>query len=62
MITEINLEGVASYKSKSTLTTDKKVNLIYGLNGSGKSTFSNYFYDLENTKYNKCSNTNGGET
>ncbi|MCL1052238.1 AAA family ATPase, partial [Shewanella abyssi] len=37
-------------------------NLIYGLNGSGKSTFSNYFYDLENTKYNKCSNTNGGET
>jgi wobble nucleotide-excising tRNase len=62
VITEINLEGVASFKSKATLTTDKKINLIYGLNGSGKSTFSNYFYDSENPKYSNCSNTNGDET
>ncbi len=37
MITKIGLNGVASYKSLSTLETDKKVNLIYGLNGTGKS-------------------------
>ncbi|MGF1842062.1 AAA family ATPase [Vibrio clamense] len=62
MITVISLDNVASYKSKATLNTEKKVNLIYGLNGSGKSTFSNYFYDSENPKYAKCSNTHNDET
>ncbi|MDX1302901.1 AAA family ATPase [Photobacterium sp.] len=62
MITEIILDNVASYKSKVTLTTDKKINIVYGLNGSGKSTFSNYFYDPENLKYKACSNTRDGET
>jgi zinc transport system ATP-binding protein len=38
MITKINLNNVASYKSLTALETDKKVNLIYGLNGTGKST------------------------
>ncbi|MCP4992054.1 MAG: AAA family ATPase [Colwellia sp.] len=59
MITEITLDGVASYKKKVTLTTDRKVNIIYGLNGSGKSTFSNYFYDRDNSKYNQCSHSVG---
>ncbi|MEZ8988010.1 AAA family ATPase [Vibrio breoganii] len=59
MITEITLDGVASYKKKVTLTTDRKVNIIYGLNGSGKSTFSNYFYDRGNPKYNQCSHSVG---
>ncbi|CNI66567.1 Uncharacterized protein conserved in bacteria [Yersinia frederiksenii] len=58
MISEINLDNVASYKSKSTLKTDKKVNIIYGLNGTGKSTFSNYLYDPGHERYNKCSNVN----
>lgn len=44
MITKINLNSVASYKSKTTLETDKKVNLIYGLNGTGKSILSNYLH------------------
>ncbi|HHE1454112.1 TPA: AAA family ATPase [Yersinia enterocolitica] len=56
VISEINLDNVASYKSKSTLKTDKKVNIIYGLNGTGKSTFSNYLYDPGHERYNKCSN------
>lgn len=43
MIRLINLKNVASYKSNATLETDKKINLIYGLNGAGKSTFSNFF-------------------
>ncbi|MGR6837829.1 AAA family ATPase [Aliivibrio wodanis] len=59
MITEITLDGVASYKKKATLTTDKKINIIYGLNGSGKSTFSNYLYDRDNPKYNQCTHNVG---
>jgi len=44
MITKIKLNDVASYKNPALLETDKKVNLIYGLNGAGKSIFSNYLY------------------
>ncbi|HHQ4940747.1 TPA: AAA family ATPase, partial [Aeromonas veronii] len=58
MITNIVLDNVASYRSK----TEKKVNIIYGLNGSGKSTFSNYFYNSENTKYQQCSHIGTHET
>jgi wobble nucleotide-excising tRNase len=55
MITKISLNGVASYKKKVQLETDKKVNLIYGLNGTGKSTFSNFLYDSKNSKFKDCS-------
>lgn len=55
MINKIVLKDVASYKNEATLETDKKVNLIYGLNGTGKSTLSNYLANLDNTKYNQCS-------
>ncbi|MFZ3527907.1 AAA family ATPase [Vibrio harveyi] len=57
MISQINLANVTSYKSKTTLTTNKKVNIIYGLNGSGKSTFSNYFYTPEHDNYKDCSHS-----
>jgi AAA15 family ATPase/GTPase len=60
MITQINLGNVASYRDATTLNTDKKVNIIYGLNGTGKSTFSNYFYALETPNYKDCSHTNDG--
>ena len=46
MINKITISGVASYKNEATLETDKNINLIYGINGSGKSTFS---FDQENT-------------
>lgn len=39
MISKIVLNEVASYKKEAVLDTDKKVNLLYGLNGTGKSTF-----------------------
>ncbi|WP_137222774.1 AAA family ATPase [Shewanella sp. MEBiC00475] len=61
MITSIELDKVASYKAKATLKTNKKVNLVYGLNGSGKSTFSNYLHDSQNPKYLQCSNVRNGE-
>ena len=44
MISKIVLKGVASYKKETVLNTDKKVNLLYGLNGTGKSTFSEFLY------------------
>lgn len=55
MITQITIDNIASYKFKNQLNTDKKVNIIYGLNGSGKSTFSNYFYSPENIEHQHCS-------
>lgn len=45
MITKITMDKVASYKSPVSLETDKKVNLIYGLNGTGKSTLSDFLYN-----------------
>ena len=61
MITKINLDKVASFKSLSYLETDKKVNLIYGLNGTGKSTCSNFLYNQNESKYSNCSIVGGDE-
>lgn len=48
MIKNIILKGIATYRTGATLETDKKVNLIYGLNGVGKSTLSKYLYSIQN--------------
>ena len=53
MITKINLNNVASYKRLTSLETDKKVNLIYGLNGTGKSILSNYLHQPTDDKYGR---------
>ncbi|HCU83818.1 MAG TPA: hypothetical protein DGR15_00270 [Methylophilus sp.] len=55
MLTEIQMNAVASFKSSTKLITDKKINLVYGLNGTGKSTFSGYFYNPEDARYAGCS-------
>lgn len=55
MITKINLNNVASYKSQTALETDKKVNLVYGLNGTGKSTLANYLLQRTDDRYKSCS-------
>ena len=55
MIAKISMNSVASYKSLATLETNKKVNLVYGLNGTGKSTLSNFLYDKENGNFASCS-------
>lgn len=54
MITKINLNCVASYKSTTALETDKKVNLIYGLNGTGKSTLSGYLQKVNDHRFKDC--------
>ena len=55
MITNITINNIASFKQEQSLETDKKVNLIYGLNGSGKTTISNYLQDLDNKDFSNCS-------
>ena len=55
MLTEIRMDAVASYKHTTSLVTDKKINLIYGLNGTGKSTFSNYLYAPDDPEFRFCS-------
>jgi len=61
MNTKIILKNIASYKEESTLETDKKINLVYGLNGTGKTIISNYLYgkdkpnEIENwDHYQEC--------
>ena len=64
MITKIRLKNVASYKQEVLLETDKKINLIYGLNGTGKSTLSNYLQNLADPNFSECSiesSINSGE-
>jgi DNA repair exonuclease SbcCD ATPase subunit len=55
MITKINLKNVACYKNQTTLEIDKKINLIYGLNGTGKSTLSNFLYKKDEEAFSHCS-------
>ena len=54
MISKIVLKGVASYRKEAVLDTDKKVNLLYGLNGTGKSTFSEFLYDQTGSRFSQC--------
>ncbi|MDR2251564.1 MAG: AAA family ATPase, partial [Endomicrobium sp.] len=55
MIKKITLNQIASYKNETSLETDKKVNLIYGLNGTGKTTIANYLYNPNDTAFSGCS-------
>lgn len=55
MIKKINMNNVNSFKSQVSFTTDKKINLIYGLNGTGKSTISNFLYDPTCVDFANCS-------
>ncbi len=54
MITEIHMDNVASYKHPVDIFLSNKVTLAYGLNGSGKSTISNYLYNPTDPKYPQC--------
>lgn len=54
MIDKIVLKGVASFKEKEEILTDKKVNLFYGLNGTGKSTLSEYLRQQASPIFSQC--------
>lgn len=58
MINTITLKGVASYSPTSPVviqTDNKKINLFYGLNGSGKSTIGKFLHSPELPEYRNCS-------
>ena len=54
MISKIVITGVTSYRKEAVLETDKKVNLLYGLNGTGKSTFSDFLYNQSEDRFSHC--------
>lgn len=53
----LSIRGVRSYAPDRDICFDlsNKVTLIYGQNGSGKSTVSGYFYEPQADKYRHCS-------
>ena len=56
MIKKISIKNIASYgETPAVLETDKKINLVYGLNGTGKTTLSNYLQDQSNACFSCCS-------
>lgn len=54
MLSKITINNVASFKRSTTLETDKKVNLLYGLNGVGKSTLSSFLYNPKSSRFSYC--------
>ena len=55
MIKTITMSDVATYADESQSLKDcQRVNFIFGSNGSGKTTISNFLMDEKNPKYNKC--------
>lgn len=57
MLTEIKLNGYASFKHETCLQTDKPINFVYGLNGTGKSSLTRYLAHIDDSKYAQCSIT-----
>jgi wobble nucleotide-excising tRNase len=55
MISKIVMNKIGSFKKSTTLETDKKVNIMYGLNGTGKTTISDFLYYQEDHKFSNCS-------
>ncbi|QMM53147.1 AAA family ATPase [Enterobacter sp. RHB15-C17] len=53
---ELRLKNVTSYKKEitTTLNLSKKINILYGQNGCGKSTISNFFYNANHTDFKEC--------
>ena len=56
MINKINMINCATYdENGASIEECKKINYIYGSNGSGKSTISNYLKNQRDPKYKDCS-------
>lgn len=56
MIENITLKNIATYDNAGIQVNYlKKINFIYGANGCGKTTISNFLYNLTDPKFNQCS-------
>lgn len=57
MIESITMSNVASFNGPTpvSIETNKKVTLLYGHNGSGKSTIGRYLQNPDDIKFNTCS-------
>ncbi|RUO44492.1 AAA family ATPase [Idiomarina aquatica] len=58
MLSKISLKGVTSYSPTTPceiIDLNKKVNLFFGLNGSGKSTIGNYLQSISEPNFSECS-------
>ena len=56
MITKISIQQVAIYgENPAVLETNKKINIIYGLNGTGKTTISKFLRNNNDPDFSKCS-------
>lgn len=58
---KITMNRVASYQDATVFASDKKVTLLYGLNGTGKSTLSNFLYSPTDRKFAACSTEGVGD-
>ena len=64
MLTNIEINNVATYKTTVRIDNLKKLNFFFGYNGSGKSTVAKFLYNLsleptrQNNKFSSC-NQNG---
>ncbi|HDZ4953418.1 TPA: AAA family ATPase [Campylobacter jejuni] len=54
MITKISMKNIASYKDETSLETNKRINLIYGLNGIGKTQISKFLANQKDEKFKDC--------
>ncbi|WP_044399496.1 AAA family ATPase [Lacinutrix sp. Hel_I_90] len=56
MIKSISINQIATFDNDGTTIDNlKRVNFIYGANGCGKTTISNYLHDTEEAKFEHCS-------
>ncbi|BDG78453.1 hypothetical protein BSF_01820 [Bacillus subtilis] len=54
MIEKISIKEVASYDSRGIEVNLSKINYIYGSNGTGKTTISEFLRNSDNQKYSSC--------
>lgn len=55
MASKLVIHGPATFRQAVTIETDKKINLFYGLNGSGKTTVCRVMREPANLEYAQCS-------
>ncbi|MCI2244569.1 AAA family ATPase [Xanthomonas sp. PPL568] len=55
MISEIVIHGPATFRSPAKISIEKKINLFYGLNGTGKTTICRYLREPGLPEYHQCS-------